>query len=285
MDIHNEINKSWEKEILELKKSVGIVATRQDLDLNLFLEKMCSSQERLVRKHYKEVLAILEECISWLSLLHMWLLEENELRDIGCLVGMACAQAVSIRKLILSGLDSSARAILRTLFETLCISILVLDDKALREEFRKAENTSNFWYSNFAKGKIFKKLDDLFTNRDIHDTVTKVFTDWIREEYSRLSETIHPTFRAAILSTYSKSLEDVDTFKIGTWGRATTFSESTFKNECLIIWYFSRVGFFILVSNIKKSKTMRHMLDKNDMNFLNVVLGRNVVANLVLKYI
>jgi hypothetical protein len=282
----NKINNLWAKEIFELKKHFpDIVVPEQGIDLEDLLVGIEISEKKLVKTHLGGFLLIFDECISWLSTFHIWLMEKNELRDIGCLIGMTCTQAVAIRKLILSGLDSPARAVLRTLFETLCISILILDDTELMGRFKKTNDSFNFWHENFARGRIFNKLNDLCIRKNIYDPATKVFRDWIKSEYSILSQTIHPTFDAAALSTYQKSLEDIDIFKIGTWGRASAFSEYTLKSGCLIIFYFARIGFFALIPNIKENEKTRFMLDKNDPTYLGVIMGRNVISSLVIKYI
>lgn len=287
MYTQNEINDLWKKEIDKFKQNNTDVAIfKPNFDLKSFLDEIRISEEKLVRNRLETSFNIFEECVAWFSMLHLWLLDKDELRDIACLTGMACTQIVAIRQLVLSGLDSPARAILRTLFETICISVVLLDNQPLMEVFRKTDNASSFWYSNFARGKLFKHLDDIYRNRNVPDSLIKVFRNWMKEEYSKLSETIHPSFTAAALTTYSKSLENRDKFEVGSWGRATTFSERTLKQSCLIIWYFSQIGFSAtLIPNIHKNEKMRHLLNRNDEDYLGVVLGARVVHGLVSKYI
>jgi len=68
------------------------------------------------------------------------------------LTGAACTQVIAIRKLCLYGLDLPARAVLRTLIETLAVCTITTFDRDLRKHFMDAENfeqAKDVWKKHF----------------------------------------------------------------------------------------------------------------------------------------
>ena len=80
------------------------------------------------------------------------------------LVGASCAHTVALRRLILSGLDSTAKATLRILDELLVACIVLLHDPKLDSDFQNAQNDDEanmFWYQNLNTKSLRKHLSKM----------------------------------------------------------------------------------------------------------------------------
>lgn len=134
---------------------------------------LINEREKEVRKEAMKNLepwiSIFNEGIQWLVQLHIALSlarsgsfeKDKDILVPFALVGSACVHCVGIRKLILSGLDASARVLLRTLIETLNICIAVIDNIELSNNFRAAQDFSEakkFWNRELTTRKLNKIL-------------------------------------------------------------------------------------------------------------------------------
>jgi len=80
------------------------------------------------------------------------------------LVGTAAHHAVGVRRLVRSGLDFSARIVLRSLQETMFLAILMHASKELRTEYHAAQDPEDaraFWFKRLSRREIGRRLDDV----------------------------------------------------------------------------------------------------------------------------
>jgi len=196
---------------------------------------------------------ILDEFILWfLSISTILIYQSGDKKEeidkkiygpLSFLPGAVCSFLVSIRQLVLSGQDISAKMILRGMREYLDIFATIILDPSLANEFFDTQTPSQaneFWHKNMSKDKIKKRLFD--TNSE--NQRIKEYLYWEKEEASLLSDSIHPSYIACIMAAVgpeedSKAHSEEVRFP-GFIGRANTSSIRTIK--------FAILSCFILVA-------------------------------------
>jgi len=259
--------------------------------------KLLRQQEAQAEKeaivHLQPWLQILEESIQWLANLAGILdrlvdenCKSNSLRMAMVLVGASCTHAVALRRLVLSGLDSPARAILRSLDEHLTACIVLLHDRDLANAFQRAQDlqdASEFWHKNLTTKAINKRLNKIEMELGLDAESSQEIREWRKEEIKTYSQAIHPSYVSAALAMKTMCASEPNTHRISILGRASALSERTLNYACKIIWYFSRLGFLFLFNKYNEFPPFIE-LDKEDEMHQMVVIGRDVINELNKKY-
>jgi len=70
---------------------------------------------------------------------------------------------------------------------------------------------------------------------------------------------------------------------LGLFGKLSPASERTLSHACKTIWYFSRFGFLLLFNEVNGQKPLV-VVDKDDEMHQMVIVGREVLSKLNLRY-
>lgn len=243
--------------------------------------------------HLQPWVQILEESIQWLSnltaILDRLVSDEavsNAHRAAWALIGASCVHSVAILKLVLSGLDFSARAILRSLDEHLTTCIILLPDREMAEMFQKAQDADDankFWYENLRAKDLNRRLNQIERELGFDQEASRQMREWRQEEIKIQSQALHPAYLSSALGIQSICVSDPSSCKISILGGASALSERTLNQACKTIWYFSRLGFLFLFNEYNGNPPYIK-LKKDDEMYQMVVIGRDVLSKLNLKY-
>ena len=186
--IGDEISARW-RAALEPSESYLF---RYANDLGKTIDESGQTTSRKVKKVNADRLAILDEGILWLSVLHIALEHtlgsDDRRRAAWALCGTACSQAVAIRRLILSGLDIPAVVLRRTMSESLfkCIALIRQADLAKRfVEAQSDEEANRVWSQALRPSRVEKVLAEVETELfgEAHDPNE----EWNSHEVHRVS--------------------------------------------------------------------------------------------------
>lgn len=292
--IQKEISQLWDEEFDKLsKKSIEISWDRKFINL-------LNEREREVRKeavkHLEPWISILNEGIQWLAQLHIALslarsgdfIKDKEILVPFALVGSACAHSVAIRRLILSGLDASAKVLLRTLIETLNVCIAVMDNIELANKFRTAQDfkiAKNFWNQKLSPGKLNNILAVVEKKLNLEEEVITGIKEWREETLSLCSQYVHPSYVASLFGAEPPSVLYPYNHSPGILGKTSITSLITLPEVCKAIWYFSRIGIEILMQLAKQkgnqSPEWQVFQGENGTAF---IVGREIYSKLILRY-
>jgi hypothetical protein len=267
--------------------------SQYDADFAKLLSKRESEAEAIVTKHLQPWLHILEDSIQWLANLTGILDRLNTHRKLGnaersilALVGASCAHALAVRRLVLSGLDTPARAEARALDEHLCACIAFLHDRGLAERFQQCqskEDVGQFWYENLNTKALKKHLNAVERTVGLEQIISSDMRAWRGNEIEWFSQAVHPSYLGAALTTHTLSVADPDKTGASFLGMASACSERTLHFACKSVWYFSRFGFMMLFNEHKDMPPVIS-LEQDDKMHQVVVVGRDVLQNLNHKY-
>jgi hypothetical protein len=286
--IKNEVIELWDHYTKQAQ-----IKSPYDSEFNKTIFEHEKTAEKNVIKNLNPWLQILEEGIQWLANLNATLDvalreddKDNYLRVPWALTGAACVQSVAIRRLVLSGLDSAARTILRSLDEHLNICIVTLAKKELRKGFFEPESPDEakvFWHKQLTSKKIASHLDEIEKSIGFDDETRTEFSEFRKQEKSINSLAVHPSYVTSALTAMPNCLDESDTHKPGILGCASEFSIRTLDYACKAIWYFSRIGFLLLFEPFSDQKPLFRLNPKDEMNQI-VLIGREILSKLVIKY-
>jgi len=271
-------------------------ACRQSQYDTSFVELLAEREresEAVVGKHLQPWLHILEDSIQWLANLAAILdrlntdgvLNSAE-RAIWAMVGASCAHAMAVRRLVLSGLDTPARAEARTLDEHLCACIAFLHDRELAERFQQCQtkdDAARFWYENLNTKALRKQLNAVERTVGLEPIVSADMRAWRSNEIDWFSQAIHPSYLGAALTTLTLSAENPDKHGPAFLGLASACSDRTLNFACKSIWYFACFGFMMLF-NEHNSQPPVIPVDKEDEMHQLAVVGRYVIQRLNRRY-
>jgi hypothetical protein len=288
MDIREEALALW---------TFGFADALRPIQYDASFSKLLSERERaaegIVVKHLQPWLHILEDSIQWLANL-AGILDRlntagklgNAERSIWALVGASCAHALAVRRLVLSGLDTPARAEARALDEHLCACIAFLHDRQLAERFQQCQSkddTGQFWYENLNTKALKKHLNAVEKTAGLEQVISSDMRAWRGNEIEWFSQAVHPSYLGAALTTHTLSAANPNETGPSFLGMASACSERTLHFACKSVWYFSRFGFMMLF-NEHDSMPPVIPLQKDDEMHQVVLVGRDVLQELNRKY-
>ncbi|RWL82022.1 MAG: hypothetical protein EOR67_18055 [Mesorhizobium sp.] len=192
---------------------------------------------------------------------------------------------VSIRSLVISGLDTPAKALLRTYVETLLLCVAVLHDRPLGLAYIAADTDAqikDFWHSVVSPKKLHEKVISIERKIGLDNEIVEGMASWRREEYEILSQSSHLSYLAAALTSLSPELGDEDMFTTAIFGRATKNSHRTIFYAAATTWYFSRLSNQVLLG--KDAAKCAILLDKENDWHQRMVAARDTLSHMMLKF-
>ena len=285
--IKTECKRLWQNHFKNVRRKC-----QYDSDFANIIKKCEKIAESEAIEHFQPWLQILDESIQWLANLTGILdriLDKNsspELKTAWALVGASCAHAVALRRLILSGLDSTAKAVLRILDEHLITCIVLLHDSKLACDFQNAQDdheANTFWYQNLNTKALRKHLYNIEKTMGIDSQTSAIFSDWRKNEIKVYSQSIHPSYLSSALAVNTICPSDLNNVKIAFLGQTSIMSQRTLEYACKIIFYFSRFGFLFLFNEINGHSAYITLNPDDEMQQI-VVIGREVLLKINSKY-
>lgn len=262
-DTYQEIS-----EIIQASISFTGHACSLSSDFGDQLDKASAIADTESRENLGLWIAILEQSIQWLSLFHE-LIGDSASKGLSerlvvpyTILSVSISQAVAIRKLCLIGLDTSARAVMRTLFESIDLAILTLFDFRAQDDFfdtEESEDARRFWNMYIRKkhdkqtGHYLSRVDEILQevlHMSGHD---KEHIDLLLRhhlnEIDFASRTVHLSLHAAQFTAKALS-SDGHRLLPGRFGVSTMFSIRTLAQSSKWIWLFSRIAHPLLIDPI-----------------------------------
>lgn len=289
-DIQNKIAQLWD-----------FVLRNEKIDANhdsKFIEALNKIEEKSVKEcleFLEPFISIFTEGIQWLSNLHIVLTpdlyEETKIEakfiPPYLLIGTACTYAVAIRRLVLSGLDYSAKILLRSLMETLNICTLIIADISISYKFNKAEDQKtarHLWLQEFSKNKIEQVLSKIESQVGFNGEYMRELKTWRLELSEMMSQFVHPTSISSFLTALPISLTN-PTYCVpnGVLGSSNCLSIRTLAIGCKLIWYFS-VTALPLLMKLGPNGEPPQKLSIGDKNGAAVLIGAEIFEELIIEY-
>jgi hypothetical protein len=288
MDIRKEALAEWTQGFAD--------ACRQNQYDSNFIDLLAERErdsEAIAAKHLQPWLHILEDSIQWLANLAAILDRlnsdgslNNAEKTIWAMVGASCGHAMAVRRLVISGLDTPARAEARILDEHLCACIAFLHDRELAKQFQQCqskEDAEQFWYKNLNTKALRKHLNAVERTVKVEPIVSADMRAWRSNEIEWFSQAIHPSYLGAVLTTLTISATDPDRHGVAFLGLASACSDRTLNFACKSIWYFACFGFMMLF-NEHNSQPAVIPVNKEDEMHQVAVVGRYVIQRLNRRY-
>lgn len=292
--IYKEINNIW----TEKHQEAGIVAPNlaEFGTILLRTRKECKIQNK---KNLQPWLGIFEFGLQWLANLHTaFVLDKDSLPKAPAtapwlLIGTGCSYGLAIRNLIIDGLDTPARALLRSFTDTLLLCLAVLDDHELGNTFSSAqspEDVKSFWHKTISPKKLHERIMaversfglDKSHSGEVENTI-KELSEWRKVNYDILSQAVHPSYLTSVLNCFAPNHEDQEALEPAFLGKSSSNSKLTISYAAITLWYFSRFGYLYIFEG-KGNIPSLVGLDKFDESHRFVLIGRDVLSRLTLKY-
>jgi hypothetical protein len=287
-EIRSEIEESWN---LSFEKH-GFEPSH-DPDFNKFIDRHERTQQREAKLHLQPWLCLLEQSTQWLAQLFLLFEERNDGRQrsklelsVWALLGASTTYCLAVRRLVLSGLENPARAAARSLDEHLCTCLALLHDSALAEGFQQthqAEEAEKFWYENLNTKALRKYLNSLERELGLEATVSQDMRAWRHHEIKTFSQSTHPTYIGCVTSIYAFDTVKPDQVRPAVLGRATAASHRTLNYACKALDYFCVLSTSLIFSQ-HNGRTALLPFDKNDPAHQMIIVGRDVIPALNIKY-
>ena len=268
-------------------------SSQYDENFVTYIESRENAAKQEVIEHLQPWLHILEDSIQWLANLAGILNRMNSEKkldsaqqSIWALIGASCAHAVAVRRLVLSGLDTSARAIARVLDEHLCASLVFLHKRELGAQFHQCaddDTAAQFWYKHLNTRALKKHLNAIERSVGLDLGFSQEMRAWREREIESFSQAIHPSYLGAAFSTITMSPSDPDNVGPAFVGMASINSKRTLNFSCKSIWHFSCFGFLMLFNEHESHPPVIQLDEEDEMHQMTVV-GRRVLQVLNQRY-
>jgi len=248
-------------------------------------------------------LYLADQFIFWLAFFNFTLMgmfnkDDHQDKDFSEILGslsvitsLAASQAISIRKLCISGHDASARIILRSLAETIDISLMIIHDASKRKEYFQSQDfdkARTFWNQHLRKSKLSNFYKSMFRNLGYPENAALSF-EASRENIKELTtQATHSSWHSALFSaipiSYSKDGNAMGIFL----GTISQFSKSTLFFLCESIFFLSEFGYSYLTQMHREKFTefIRLTATENSRESVPLIMFNlsSVIKGLYIKY-
>ena len=123
---------------------------------------------------------------------------------------------------------------------------------------------------------------DKSPSEDVEDTI-KELSEWRKDNYEILSQSVHPSYLTSFLTCFAPNHEDQESLEPAFLGMASANSKLTISYAAITLWYFSRFGYLYIFEG-KGNLPSLVGLDKFDESHRFILIGRDVLSRLTLKY-
>lgn len=267
--------------------------------------------EKEISDKFSPLIDIFNLEFQWLTNLYSFLAHwfeeevklENQFLSYHANVGSACNYMSALRILILSGHDGPAKAILRSLTDILHSCIVICNDRDLSNQFvstRNANEALKLWYKKLTAKKIHSALSKIELEVVNDDEVVEEFHAFREESSNLYSEFVHPWYQPALVSFLPPPINDPFERTFGLHGAASALLYRTLSECNKLIWYFSRLGWFIFdkkimtpemreILNGKLQRTLKLKTENSENSnlekyYLSAEMGKSLINETISKY-
>ncbi|WP_222125185.1 hypothetical protein [Paenibacillus xylanexedens] len=148
---------------------------------------------------------------------------------------------LSIIKLVEAGLDTSARALIRVLAETVFIFIIVFSSKDHFVNYCNGmndEDASTVWYRFFSHKKTQVELKKIEKRIGLPEEIVSEINKIRTSIYKEFPSVVHSSAYTSILGSYAFDFNK-DQLQIGVGGKASKASKNTLSTLNWLLFYFS----------------------------------------------
>jgi len=250
--LDREIDLAWER----VAKIYNCALPERKMPELLKLSERDASRQ--TRRSLQPWLRIVEEQIYWLATFYIaWLTQKGHSEACSPsdrapfeLLGAITTYAVAVRRLVLSGLDFPARAVLRPLVEAAFTALILLPDAAMRKEYTDVEDDEQarrFWRKRMTRRERARRLEQIETACNLDASTREELAEFRNDLESWLSQFIHPGYGVALLTTRASFPQDPSTLHAALFGCCNVTSQATLGKMFRTLWYFSLM-FYALVT-------------------------------------
>nr|WP_154982896.1 hypothetical protein [Paenibacillus xylanexedens] len=160
---------------------------------------------------------------------------------------------LAIIRLVELGLDTSARALIRVLAETIFIFIIVFSSKEHFDNYRNGmndEDANTIWFRLFAKKKMQVELTKIEKRIGLPEEIVNEMNKIRVSIYEEYSSVVHSSAYTNIIGSYAFDFK-IDQLQIGVGGKASKASQHTLSSLNWLLFYFTTLTKGIL-NNIFK---------------------------------
>jgi hypothetical protein len=202
-------------------------------------------------------LTILDEGIETLLSLHdliLWKRKEGDCTSSPVyfvLTGRSCALAAAIRHLIVSGLEESARPVVRSLAETLNLGLVALVDAKVAEAFLEAVDESaakEFWKSHVAYGKIRELQRTVGRKAGMSEAETNRWMKRQENLWKAFSGSTHSSVKSAFDASIIPSLRRREYVSMAVLGQVSFYAPHTLGFVYSAIWDYVGISLKLAMS-------------------------------------
>lgn len=213
------ISRAWDE---ECKRREGI----EGLSFAGFKSQVANVDDGEFRLHTELLepwFTVFEVGLWWLNLVHFVLSLSSEeelpipsdekLLAPWALMGIARSYGEGVRTLMLRGLDSPARACLRSFTESLLLCLAIFEDEELGVRYRAAqgpEAAKSFWHVHVSPKKLHERIVALERRAGLGDAHISELTEWRKDRYEMFSEAVHPSYVNCIAMMFVSEGEGED---------------------------------------------------------------------------
>jgi hypothetical protein len=185
---------------LQSKDAVGAIYAHS----MLINEKAISSQLHNNVVFYDQFVIWLVQLATALNFAPELLEKSKKPTSYRFLVGAICSFSLSIRHLVCFGHDVAAKILVRSLSEYIDVLALLIARPELTSEFEQEDfTTSNeFWHRHVKGVKARRALWNSLGAGSEQTEWYREITDWRKQEDTILSIAAHPSYVAAVMSTF-----------------------------------------------------------------------------------
>lgn len=146
-----------------------------------------------------------------------------------------CNQCLAIATLVESGLEKTARPLVRTLQEFCCLVLVISSDQQKARDHHAAQTIEEeraVFYKHFTPRKLNRAVTELEDRFDFID-----FGGYRLDEHEHYTRSVHVTSLLGALSAYAGSLEDDERLEYALFGRASSAASKTLHHTATTVWH------------------------------------------------
>lgn len=279
------IRRKTSKVLLELNKTYRLKGEKaihlSDIDDILALtHSNYSEAKNACKKHLSEKLSVISLAISCLAVLSLSVYDDDHEEELfpydwissdgtpnanfilqSMLIQLS-NYALATVELIEKGLDTPARAVLRTTaelsYQMLC---LIADREAFRSYTQATEETQSksTWYSLFAQDRIHKRLAKIERQMGLPESLVLEMRELRMENVEFFSHAVHHSYLSVMVGSRAWDFES-NTCGSGLFGGVNSASTPTVEHLLYTLYYFI-IAFFGVFDKIYRIKPKNHSRD------------------------
>lgn len=250
-----------------------------------FLGGIEQSERQVARQRLDPLLFVFEVAVEWLVVFCRAL---EELVKRGCdwalvpsvLTANAHIYGAAVHWLIVSGFDFPARALLRSLLETLDVCIVAIDDSALAKAWAVASDSANskeFWHKHLTSRKLNRRIEGICARLD--KEAFNDFMEWRSSARQAHSQAVHLTSPAAYCTLFPSEAAGEECGYSGIFGKVTASSIGTLRDGAGFIFCFALVAVKLLAE-----KSGNPLKDAPSEVKATLVVSKEVLQKLIFLY-